>query len=78
MQGPHQVAQKSTTTTLPFRSARLWAPSVSLKEGLGYTHAWIKEQIAAYGADPSALTSSTVVSQAMTDKCDMGNKGEGK
>ena len=26
MQGPHQVAQKSTTTTLPFRESRLTRP----------------------------------------------------
>ena len=32
----------------------------------------------AAGNKLETLTSSKVVSQAMTDKCDMGNKGEGK
>ena len=58
-----------------------WAPATTLKEGLKYTFDWIKVQVDTYVAEGNtmdSLTKSKVVSQAMTDKCDMGNKGEGK
>ncbi len=54
-----------------------WAPSTSLKEGLGYTFTWIKGQVEKFekeGNSVSDLTSSKVVGQSMTDKCDMGSK----
>ena len=54
-----------------------WAPQTTLKEGLGITYKWIDEQVAKYGADTKALTTSTVVGQTMTDSCDMG-KAAGK
>ena len=52
-----------------------------LQEGLKYTYDWINSQVDAYvkeGHGVESLTQSKVVTQAMTDKCDMGNKGEGK
>merc|ERR1712060_642569 len=71
--GPEGVRGRNSDNTL-IKQVPGWAPSVTLKEGLGYTYAWIKTQVEAYGADTAALTSSTVVSQAMTDVCDMGSK----
>ena len=71
--GPEGVRGRNSDNTL-IKQVLGWAPSVTLKEGLGYTYAWIKTQVEAYGADTAALTSSTVVSQAMTDVCDMGSK----
>jgi len=71
--GPEGVRGRNSDNTL-IKQVLGWAPSVSLKEGLGYTYTWINSQVEAYGTDTSALTSSTVVSQAMTDTCDMGSK----
>eukprot|EP00965_Chrysotila_dentata_P140694 4651564-Pleurochrysis_carterae.AAC.7 len=54
-----------------------WAPGTSLREGLGYTYAWIKDQVdnfQAQGGSLDQLTSSKVVGQTMADKCDMGSK----
>ena len=52
-----------------------WAPDMPVKEGLGYTHKWIKAQIdelAKEGKDLSSLTTSKVMTQEMVEKSDMG------
>ena len=54
-----------------------WAPSTSLEEGLGYTHAWIKTQIAEFGGDASTLTTSKICTQQMAEGgCDMTHAQE--
>jgi GDP-D-mannose 3',5'-epimerase len=78
--GPEGVRGRNSDNTL-IKQVLGWAPSTSLAEGLKYTFDWIKGQCDEYvaaGNKLETLTSSKVVSQAMTDKCDMGNKGEGK
>merc|ERR1712070_678928 len=78
--GPEGVRGRNSDNTL-IKQVLGWAPQTTLKEGLKYTFDWIGEQIVAYKADGNSLeslTHSKVVSQQMTDKCDMGNKGEGK
>ena len=52
-----------------------FAPSVLTKDGLKYTHTWIKAQIdelAKSGKDLSSMTTSKVMTQEMVDKSDMG------
>lgn len=54
-----------------------WAPSTSLRDGLGLTYSWIESQISEFlsnGGSMQQLTSSTVVTQTMTDTCDMSSK----
>merc|ERR1712205_53206 len=78
--GPEGVRGRNSDNTL-IKQVLGWAPATPLKEGLGYTYKWISEQIDKYVAEGNtveSLTQSKVVSQQMTDKCDMGNKGEGK
>ena len=74
--GPEGVRGRNSDNTL-IKQVLGWAPQTTLKEGLGITYKWIDEQIAKYGADTKALTTSTVVGQTMTDSCDMG-KAAGK
>jgi len=75
--GPEGVRGRNSDNTL-IKEVLGWAPGTSLKEGLGYTYAWIKSQVDAYAkeGDTSALTSSKVCSQQMTDACDMEHKNE--
>ena len=55
MQGPHQVAQKSTTTTLPSRAARLSRPPLrSGRSKAGAVFTWD-----VFGAGPQAAKRST-------------------
>jgi GDP-D-mannose 3',5'-epimerase len=78
--GPEGVRGRNSDNTL-IKQVLGWAPQTPLKEGLGYTYKWISNQVDEYvkaGNTMESLTQSKVVSQAMTDKCDMGNKGEGK
>jgi GDP-D-mannose 3',5'-epimerase len=78
--GPEGVRGRNSDNTL-IKQVLGWAPTTLLKEGLGYTYKWIDGQVQEYvsaGNTLESLTTSKVVSQAMTDKCDMGNKGEGK
>merc|ERR1719324_1825299 len=78
--GPEGVRGRNSDNTL-IKQVLGWAPSTSLREGLGYTYKWINSQVDDYvksGNTMESLTQSKVVSQQMTDKCDMGNKGEGK
>ena len=78
--GPEGVRGRNSDNTL-IKQVLGWAPATTLKEGLKYTFDWIKVQVDTYVAEGNtmdSLTKSKVVSQAMTDKCDMGNKGEGK
>ena len=78
--GPEGVRGRNSDNTL-IKQVLGWAPATALKEGLKYTFDWIKVQVDTYVAEGNtmdSLTKSKVVSQAMTDKCDMGNKGEGK
>merc|ERR1711920_1215064 len=74
--GPEGVRGRNSDNTL-IKQVLGWAPTTSLKEGLGYTFTWIKGQVdefEAKGNSATDLTSSKVVGQAMTDKCDMGSK----
>jgi len=71
--GPEGVRGRNSDNNL-IKQVLGWAPATPLKEGLKYTYDWIKEQVALYGGDTSSLSTSTVVSQSMTDKCDMGSK----
>ena len=74
--GPEGVRGRNSDNTL-IKQVLGWAPTTSLKEGLGYTYKWINAQVDAYVAEGNtmeSLTQSKVVSQAMTDKCDMGSK----
>ena len=74
--GPEGVRGRNSDNTL-IKQVLGWAPQVSLREGLGYTFAWISEQVKAMeakGGDLNTLTTSKIVGQEMTDKCDMGSK----
>merc|ERR1719284_145843 len=76
--GPEGVRGRNSDNTL-IKEVLGWAPSVSLKEGLGYTYAWIKSQIEEYtkaGGSIDGLTSSKVCGQQMTDKCDQKHADE--
>lgn len=78
--GPEGVRGRNSDNTL-IKEVLGWAPTTTLREGLKYTFDWINVQVAAYkeeGNTMESLTQSKVVSQQMTDVCDMGNKGEGK
>merc|ERR1719405_284113 len=64
--GPEGVRGRNSDNTL-------------IKEGLGYTHAWIQSQIELWvkeGNTLASLTQSKVCSQQMTDKCDQAHKDE--
>lgn len=76
--GPEGVRGRNSDNTL-IKEVLGWAPSISLKEGLGYTHAWIQSQIELWvkeGNTLASLTQSKVCSQQMTDKCDQAHKDE--
>merc|ERR1712178_95152 len=76
--GPEGVRGRNSDNTL-IKQVLGWAPSTPLKEGLKYTYDWISSQVDAYVKDGNtieSLTQSKVVSQSMTDKCDMGSKAE--
>merc|ERR1712196_595524 len=78
--GPEGVRGRNSDNTL-IKQVLGWAPATTLKEGLKYTYDWINEQVQVYLAEGNtmeSLTTSKVVAQSMTDKCDMGNRGEGK
>jgi len=77
--GPEGVRGRNSDNTL-IKQVLGWAPATPLREGLKYTYDWINGQVGDYikaGNTMESLTQSKVVSQSMTDKCDMGNKGEG-
>merc|ERR1719327_758299 len=72
--GPEGVRGRNSDNTL-IKQVLGFAPSVPTKEGLGYTHTWIKSQIdelAKAGKDLSAMTTSKVMTQEMVEKSDMG------
>ena len=74
--GPEGVRGRNSDNTL-IKQVLGWAPTTSLREGLGYTHAWISQQVKdleAKGGDKDGLTTSTVVGQQMAESCDMGSK----
>ena len=69
--GPEGVRGRNSDNTM-IKDRLGWAPSISIREGLGKTHAWIKAQIeaeAAKGGDTTAFASSKVVVQ-VTDTLD--------
>ena len=73
---PEGVRGRNSDNTL-IKQVLGWAPTTSLREGLGYTHAWISQQVKdleAKGGDKDGLTTSTVVGQQMAESCDMGSK----
>jgi len=72
--GPEGVRGRNSDNTL-IKQVLGFAPSVLTKDGLKYTHTWIKSQIdelAKSGKDLSAMTTSKVMTQEMVDKSDMG------
>ena len=74
--GPEGVRGRNSDNTL-IKQVLGWAPATPLREGLKYTYDWISTQVDAYvkaGNTMESLTQSKVVTQAMTDKCDMGSK----
>ena len=74
--GPEGVRGRNSDNTL-IKQVLGWAPTTTLQEGLGYTYKWIEAQVKAKeasGVDLKSFTESKVVSQQMTDKCDMGKK----
>ena len=74
--GPEGVRGRNSDNTL-IKQVLGWAPQTPLKEGLKYTFDWISSQIDEYvkeGNTVESLTQSKVVTQSMTDKCDMGSK----
>jgi GDP-D-mannose 3',5'-epimerase len=76
--GPEGVRGRNSDNTL-IKEVLGWAPSVSLKEGLGYTYAWIKSQVEDWvkqGGTHESLVSSKVCTQKMTDTCDQAHKDE--
>jgi len=76
--GPEGVRGRNSDNTL-IKQVLGWAPSTPLKEGLKYTYDWISAQVEEYaksGKGTDALTQSKVVSQSMTEGCDMGSKAE--
>jgi len=74
--GPEGVRGRNSDNTL-IKEVLGWAPSTSLEEGLGYTHAWIKTQIAEFGGDASTLTTSKICTQQMAEGgCDMTHAQE--
>jgi len=63
--GPEGVRGRNSDNTL-IKKVLGWAPSISLKDGLGRTHGWIKAQVdkeKAAGVDVAQYATSTVVSQ---------------
>merc|ERR1719311_1500423 len=78
--GPEGVRGRNSDNTL-IKQVLGWAPTTPLKEGLGYTHAWISKQIEEYvksGGKISDLTQSKIVQQTMSEKCDMSSSDEKK
>merc|ERR1712146_649353 len=76
--GPEGVRGRNSDNTL-IKQVLGWAPQTPLREGLKYTFDWISGQIDEYvkaGNTMESLTKSKVVTQAMTDKCDMGSKAD--
>merc|ERR1711988_644001 len=74
--GPEGVRGRNSDNTL-IKQVLGWAPQTPLREGLKYTYDWIHAQVDEYkknGGTIESLTQSKVVTQAMTDKCDMGSK----
>ena len=74
--GPEGVRGRNSDNTL-IKQVLGWAPTTTLQEGLGYTYKWSEAQVKAKeasGVDLKSFTESKVVSQQMTDKCDMGKK----
>ena len=72
--GPEGVRGRNSDNTL-IKEVLGWAPTTKLREGLQYTYDWINKQVeehVASGGTMAELTQSKVVSQTMTETCDMG------
>ena len=77
--GPQGVRGRNSDNTL-IKEALGWAPSISIKDGLKVTCAWIKSQVEAdkaSGLDVAALSSSKVVVQT-TDSLEVIAAGGGE
>jgi len=64
--GPEGVRGRNSDNTL-IKSTLGWAPSITLKEGIGRTYAWIVKELEkekAKGVDITKLGKSTVVAQS--------------
>ena len=75
--GPEGVRGRNSDNTM-IKEKLGWAPSITIRDGLSKTHAWIKSQIekeAAKGGDTKSFASSEVVVQ-VTDTLDGLNKGK--
>lgn len=76
IEGPMGVRGRNSDNTL-IKEKLGWAPSISIRDGLRKTHAWIKEQIEnekAKGVDAAAYATSAIVQQ-VTDTLDaIGSK----
>jgi GDP-D-mannose 3',5'-epimerase len=71
IEGPMGVRGRNSDNTL-IKAKLGWAPSISIRDGIKITHAWIKSQIEAEkasGKDSSAYSSSAIVQQ-VTDTLD--------
>jgi GDP-D-mannose 3',5'-epimerase len=62
IEGPMGVRGRNSNNKLILEKLG-WEPTVSIKEGLGKTYFWIKEQIEAEGGDASAYSKSEIVQQ---------------
>jgi GDP-D-mannose 3',5'-epimerase len=68
--GPEGVRGRNSDNTL-IKQKLNWVPSISLREGLNRTYAWIKTQIdneKASGADVSIYAASKVVTNRTPDQ----------
>mmetsp|Transcript_16075 Transcript_16075/g.32517 ORF Transcript_16075/g.32517 Transcript_16075/m.32517 type:complete len:101 (+) Transcript_16075:3-305(+) len=76
--GPEGVRGRNSDNTL-IKEVLGWAPSTTLEEGLGYTHAWISSQIKEFetaGKSLDTLTTSKICTQQMATECDMTHANE--
>jgi len=73
--GPEGVRGRNSDNTL-IKQVLGWAPPTSLEVGLRSTFEWIQGEIVALQSTGQMedLTTSTIVGQTMTDKCDMAKK----
>merc|ERR1719277_1982726 len=54
--GPQGVRGRNSDNTL-IKEVLGWAPGITLKEGLGYTHAWIQSQVELWVKEGKTLES---------------------
>merc|ERR1712137_1519892 len=62
IEGPMGVRGRNSNNKLIFEKLG-WEPRITIKDGLGKTYFWIKEQIEKEGGDASAYSKSEIVQQ---------------